>query len=219
VQISRAGSLIFQGKSDSVRPWDLLVGLILFLLVVIPFQALSWLAVAVVSLYILIFTDASLHVKRGAVVLLTVTLPMLWTNVLLHFFANFILEIDAVLISWLLGTGRHGNMVRFLDGSGYLVIFPACSSIANTALAFVCWVTLSQLVGARWRVEDAAWCGLASASVITVNISRLGIMGLSEWHYQQLHGQLGDVIANVLMLGFVVSFCILGLRRELRDRV
>ena len=48
----------------------------------------------------------------------------------MHFFAKPILEIDASMISWLLGTNRIGNMVRFADNSGYLVIF-SCVLLAS----------------------------------------------------------------------------------------
>ena len=61
---------------------------------------------------------------------------------LFQLFANFILAVDASLVSWLLGTHRTGNLVEFADKSGQLVIFPACSSLANVSLAFLCWVTL-----------------------------------------------------------------------------
>ena len=38
------------------------------------------------------------------------------------------------MVTWLLGTERIGNMVRFADNSGYMVITPACASFANISL-------------------------------------------------------------------------------------
>jgi hypothetical protein len=46
---------------------------------------------------VLLFTDPSLSQKRGALILLATTVPMLWSRLLFRFFANFILEIDASL--------------------------------------------------------------------------------------------------------------------------
>jgi exosortase/archaeosortase family protein len=144
---------------------------------------------------------------------------MLWSHQLLHFFGKPILEIDASMISWLLGTERVGNMVRFADNSGYLVIFPACSSLAGMSLAMLCWVTISQTTRHRRSAYDVIWCGLACASVIIVNITRISIMGLSDWDYQAVHGPWGNTFTNVLMLILIVGFCLLGVRRELFSRI
>jgi hypothetical protein len=64
-------------------------------------------------------------------ILLALTVPMLWSPLLFRCFSETILEVDASLVGRMLGTTQAGNMVRFADGSGELVIFPACSSIAN----------------------------------------------------------------------------------------
>jgi hypothetical protein len=72
---------------------------------------------------------------RGALILLAMTAPMLWSRLLFQIFAKPILNIDATLVSVLLGTDRSGNMVGFLDGSGYMIVLPACSSLANMSLA------------------------------------------------------------------------------------
>ena len=86
------------------------------------------------SLYILVSADVATS-RRGAFILLATTVPMLWSRVLFHLFANFILGVDASLVSWILGTHRIGNAVEFADSSAQLVIFPACSSLANASLA------------------------------------------------------------------------------------
>src|SRR6266849_2857244 len=96
---------------------------------------LSWIAVTGLALYILLFTDADQSTRRGAVILLATTVPMVWSRLLFRLFANFILEIDASLVGWLLGADRTGNMVRFVSDSGYLVIMAPCSSLANRSLA------------------------------------------------------------------------------------
>jgi hypothetical protein len=71
-------------------------------------------------------------------VLLAATVPVLWSRLLFRFFAKVILDIDAWFVAQLLGTTRAGNMVTFADGSGSLVLEPACSSLANMSLAFLC---------------------------------------------------------------------------------
>jgi hypothetical protein len=68
-------------------------------LIALPIGGLSWIAVAGLALYILLFTGADLPMRRGAIILLAVTVPMFWSRLLFQYFANFILEIDASLVA------------------------------------------------------------------------------------------------------------------------
>jgi len=211
--------LILCERTGKIRPLDLILGLALLLLITLPIGALSWLAITILSLYVLLFTDPSSSQKRGVLILLATTVPMLWSRLLFRFFANFILEIDASLIGLLLGTGHTGNIVRFADQSGSLVITPHCSSLANVSLAVLAWVTISQWLSRRPSPKDLYWCFLASASVLIVNVARISLMGLSQMSYQAVHNQWVDALANVLILCLTVGFCLLGVRREFFSRV
>jgi hypothetical protein len=187
------------------------------LLATLPIGPLSWIAVTGLSFYILLSTDVATS-RRGAFILLATTVPLLWSRMLFQFFANYILAADASLVSWMLGTHRAGNLVEFADKSGQLVIFPACSSLANVSLAFLCWVTLSQLVSHRKSGFDFLWCFLACVAVIAVNVTRMTILGLSDWHYATFHNQWGDAIASTIILALIVGIGALGVRRELFQR-
>ena len=147
--------------------------------------------------------------------MLATTVPMLWSRMLFKFFANFILAADASLVSWLLGTQRSGNLVEFADRSGQLVIYPACSSLANVSLAFLCWVTVSQLVSHRKSVSDLFWCLLSCVAVVAVNVIRMSIVGLSDWHYATFHSGWGDAVVNIITLILILAITALGVRREL----
>ena len=212
-------TLILHDRTDVIRSTDLVVGVAVIVLVLLPIDGASWLALTGLCLYMLLLTNGPSSRRRGAGILLATTLPMLWNRLLLHFFAEPILEIDASMISWMLGTDRVGNMVRFADNSGSLVIFPGCSSFAGVSVAMLCWVTLSQATRHKPSAHDLVWCGLACASVIVVNIARISIMGLSERDYQAAHSPSGDTIANVVTLILIVGFSVLGVRRELFSRI
>jgi hypothetical protein len=138
---------------------------------------------------------------------------------LFQLFADLILQIDASLVSWILGTHRSGHIVDFADGSGVLVVWPACSSLANVSLAVLCWVTVSQFVNHKNSAYDLLWCLLACICVIAVNVVRMSLMGLSQWHYAIIHGSWGDWIGNMIMLGLIVGFSILGVRSEFFRRI
>jgi hypothetical protein len=205
-------------KRDEIRAADLAVGVIFFGLVSLPIFPLSWVAVTGLSLYILLFANGRSERRRGAVILLALTVPMLWSRLLFQFFAKPILDIDASLVAWLLGTDRIGNMVRFADDSGYLVVLAPCSSLANMSLAFLCWVSITQWAKHRWSAWDILWSGLACASVIAVNVTRISLMGVSRSHYEAIHSQWGDLVTSSVMLSLMIGFSVIGARRELFPR-
>ena len=212
-------SLMLQENRDEIRPSDLAVGGIFLILVILPVFALSWIAITGLSLYILLFASGSSALRRGALILLALTVPMLWSRLLFQFFAGPILEIDASLAALLLGSERVGNVVGFGDGSGYMVIMPACSFVANTSLAFLCWVSITQWAEHQWSPMDILWSLLACASVIAVNVARIAITGLSRGHYDAIHGHpLGNIVLSAIILGLTIGISVLSARRELFSR-
>jgi hypothetical protein len=210
--------LVLHDRRVGVSALELAIGAGFAFLAILPIGPLSWIAVAGLSLYIVFSTDIDTS-RRGAIILLATTVPMFWSRMLFQFFANLILAVDASLVSWLLGTQRTGNFVEFADHSSQLVIFPGCSSLANVSLALLWWVTLSQLVSHRKSVYDYFWCLLACAAVIAVNVTRITICGLSEWHYATFHSQWSDAVTNVIILCLIGGICALGVRRELFQRI
>ena len=211
-------STLLQEDADEIRSVDLAVGGVFLILVMVPIFALSWVAVTGLSLYILVFANDRSARRRGALILLALTVPMLWSKLVFQFFAGPILEIDASLAALLLGTDRIGNFVGFGDGSGYLVIAPACSFLANTSLAFLCWVSVTQWAKHQWSPIDILWSVLACTSVIAVNVARIALTGWSRGHYEAIHSPLGTMIAGIIILGVAVGFSVLSARRELFAR-
>jgi hypothetical protein len=211
-------STIFSDNREQIRPTDLAVAAVFLMFTALPIFASSWVAVTGLSLYILLFANSGSKLKRGSVILLALTVPMLWSKLLFRFFAKQILDIDALLVASLLGTDRIGNMVGFADGSGQMVILPACSSLTNMSLAFLCWVSVTQWARHRWSAVDILWSFLVCVSVVAVNVTRISLMGLSHRHYELIHGELGDMVANSIMLCLMIGFSVLGARRELFSR-
>jgi hypothetical protein len=211
-------SLVLVDKTGTIRWIDLAVAMVLLFGIALPTGAMSWLAVTILSVYVLLFTKANELQRRGAVILLAATVPMLWSRLIFDLFANFILGVDAWLVGWMLGTQRSGNMVEFADHSGTLAIFPPCSSLANVSLAILCWITISESVRHRWRAQDILWCLLACSSVVAVNVIRISLMGLSSAHYHTLHTPLAEIVLNVIILLSIVTISVLGLSREALSR-
>jgi len=211
-------SELLRDKTQAIQSADLAVAIGLLILIIVPIAQLSWVALTGLSLYILVLTDNQPSRRRGAIILLATAVPMLWSRILFNLFANLLLEIDASLVGWLLGTNRVGNMVQFVDGSGYLVVFPACSSIANMSLAFLCWITISVSVRHKWSARDLLWGLLACISTVTVNVVRMSLMALSPAHFEAIHGPWGETIVSLIMLSLAIGISLLGVRRELVAR-
>jgi hypothetical protein len=211
-------TLVLRDRTIGIRSSELGLGVGFVVLIILPIGPLSWLAVTALSVYV-IFCESSASSRRGALILLATTVPMLWSRLLFQFLASLILQVDASLVGWILGTHRTGDIVEFADGSGLLVILPACSSLANLSLAFLCWVTVSQLVCHKKSASDLLWCLMACISVMAVNVTRISIAGLSQWHYTTFHNPWGEAVGNIIMLGLIVGFSAVGVRRELFQRV
>ena len=197
-------SLVLREHRQELRSTDLAVGVVFLILVMLPIFALSWVAVTGLSLYLLLFANGGSERRRGALILLALTVPMLWSGLIFRFFAGPLLEFDASLAAWILGTDRVGNVFRFADGSGSVVVLPACSSVANISLAFLCWVSVTQWVKHPWSVMDIFWSLLACTSVIAVNVIRISLMGLSPWHHALIHNEWGNMVTNFIILGLTV---------------
>jgi exosortase/archaeosortase family protein len=211
-------SFFFRNKADEITGRDLAVALVFLTLIVVPISEVNWAAVTGLSFYILLFANDHAARKRGALILLAVTVPMLWSRLLFSFISQPFLDLDASLVGWELGTHRTGNIVNFLDGSGDLVILPACSSLTNVSLAFLCWVSVSQWVEHKSSRQDILWCLLACCSVIALNVTRISIMGLSRWHFMTFHYGWGATLFNAIILVCTVGITMLGVRRELFSR-
>jgi exosortase/archaeosortase family protein len=213
--------LMLRDKSGDISAADLAVTVVLIIFIILPIFALSWVALTGLGLYILLFASGSSSRKRGAVLLLALTVPMLWIPLLIQFFERPILELDASLVARLIGSHQIGNMVAFNQGSGYVQIAPACSSITNLALAFLCWVGVMQLADRRWSPEDILWALLVCSSAVAINVMRIALVAHSREYYNFFHDQHWDLtstIANILTMAAAIGFSVLGARRELFSR-
>jgi len=208
-------STMLHGTREEIRSTDLAVGGAVLIFVIVPIFALSWVAITGLSLYILFFASSSPSRRRGALILLALTVAMLWGRLVFQLFTRPILEIDSWLAALLLGTERIGNMVAFADGSGYMVVLPACSSFANVSLAFLCFVSITQWANHRWSAIDIVWSLLSCASVIAVNVTRIALTGVSQSQYETIHNPLGTNMAGAIILGLALGFSLISARREL----
>jgi hypothetical protein len=92
---------LLRDKQDAIRSADLVVTAGSLALIMLPTGGgTSWLAVTGLCLYMLLAYETPPSRRRGAVILLATTVPMLWIGLVFHFFANPILDIDASMVAW-----------------------------------------------------------------------------------------------------------------------
>ncbi|MGF9764256.1 hypothetical protein AAII07_55055 [Microvirga sp. 0TCS3.31] len=216
VWIAWALCIVFLLRSpiQPVSRSDGVVAAFTLLAVVVPVAPLSWLALTGLALHILRTLPRASLFHRGAWILLGVTVPMFWARLLFAALSDTILRADAVLVGWLMGTARVGNAIQLVDGSGYLWIAPACSSLANMSLAILCWVTATKAVNHRGSVRDTGWIALALVAVIAINVTRISLIGFYPAHFDLIHGPLGGTVASWLILGVTVAICLFAVRHD-----
>ncbi|MGB6176212.1 MAG: hypothetical protein WBF43_07725, partial [Methylocella sp.] len=129
------------------------------------------------------------------------------------------LQADAILVGLIVGTERVGNTVGFAGNPGYyLVIEPACSSLADVSLAVLGWALFTQALARRPSLKDVWWCLAACAAVIVINVTRIALIGLHREHFELLHGSVGAGVASFLALAAIVGINLIRVRGDLFAR-
>jgi exosortase/archaeosortase family protein len=211
--------LLYRSKTDEViTVSDAAIGVGILLMTIVPSAKFSWLALTVLSLYMLSIAPARSLRQRGALIALAATGPMLWGPALMEIFGTQILQADAILVSTLIGTARVGTMFSGAIGANglptHFMIGPPCSSLHGISIAILAWVTISNAFGSAWSARLLV-CGLlAVISVLAVNVLRMSLVGLFPAYYPSIHGSPGSEIAAWLSLALVVAIPLLGISRE-----
>jgi len=210
--------LLRSADPDAVTPADTAMGIVVFIIALLPVGKFSWFAVTLLALYVIWVSERGSVRRRSAIILLAVTGPALWGPILLNAFAQPMMRADAFLVSSLIGTYRYGNLVNFADGTGRFEIAPWCSSFHGISLAVLAAVASVQLVGREWMPKDYAWGLGAVLAVVAVNAGRLSLIGLYREHFDLIHGPVGHAIASALSFALIVAICLFGVRREVFAR-
>jgi hypothetical protein len=214
-----ASALLYRSRLDEVITVpDAVIGFAVLSITIVPFARFSWLALTVLSLYMICVAPARSLRLRGALIALALTGPVLWGPALMEVLGPPILQADAILVSTLIGTDRVGTIFSGALGADglptHFLIFPPCSSVHGISIAVLAWVTISNVFGSAWSARYLAFGLLAVISVLAVNVSRLSLIGLFPAYYPNIHGSPGSEIAAWLSLVLVVAIPLLGIRRE-----
>lgn len=207
-------ALLARAPSGAATRRDMVVGAVAALTFLAPVPSLSWLGITAVALHLIAGSQSRDALRRSGAILLALTVPLFWARAVFALFSNQILELDAKLIGWIVGTGSIGNMIPFANGAGVVFLQPACSSITNLSLAIVCGVLFVELQGARWTRSAALATAAAAAATVLINVTRIATIALMPEHYSLLHGPAGSSAASWLTVAAIAAILAYGIRRE-----
>lgn len=212
--------LLLTDDQEPASPADFGITALILAYLLLPWPgALTVVVLTALSVYVILTSRRGSNMRRGATILLAVTVPNFWSKLLFMLVGKPILLIDASAVALVTGSARMGNVIGFTNGTGYFQVGPGCSSLTNMSLAFLAWVTVSETVRDRdMNRYDFAWAVFACIAVVTINIGRLSLLSVYPQHYQQIHGEPGATIVATLSLACVVGILIFGFRREIFAR-
>lgn len=182
----------------------------LLALTLVPIAELSWIALSGIAAYGVVNSARGTGLRRGAIILLAVSVPMFWSRVLFKALAEYVLTFDAALVGFVSGQGNAGNTVTYADQSGYIWIAQSCSSLNNVSLAILCWVTIIQLYKRSFAMRDLIWLLAACLSVVVINVARLTLIVFFPEQFELIHGPIGGTIVAWMILISTVAICLRG---------
>jgi hypothetical protein len=141
----------------------------------LPAPSLSAAALVPLGAWAMFTAHKDITLRRVGLILLALTLTLFWGPLILRTLPE-VLEADAHLAAWVLGSEANGNAYTSANGSQIFVVLSGCSSVKNVSLATILAISLSQYfrIHLDWRIAGAVL--VASIGTIAVNVGRLAIM-------------------------------------------
>ncbi len=147
--------------------------------------------------------------RRIAIIAASLTVPLVWGRLALHFLAPELLGFDAAMAGLITGNDVRGNTVAFAPGAmadagKRMVIFVGCSSFANISLTAVVTALVTQMfdMPVRWRL--LVLVAALAASTLLVNLLRLAALASFPNHFDWLHVGIGATLfayAGLIAMG------------------
>jgi exosortase/archaeosortase family protein len=207
-----AAWLFLQSEEEAALKSDFIVAGAASIAFLLPIPQLSWLALTGLGCHIAFTSSGTM--RRAAVVLAAITIPMFWARIVFALFSDPVLAIDARLVGWVVGTQSDGNAIPFVDGSGLFFLEPACSSLTNVSLALLCGVVIAKLYDLPWSAAMVRTVLVACLATVAINIVRLSSIGVLPEYYGVIHGPFGRSIAEWMTNFAVVAIYAGGLRSD-----
>jgi exosortase/archaeosortase family protein len=204
--------LLAQAPREAPTRMDLAAAAAAAIAFLLPIPSLAWLAIAGVAAWLAWTSPPYGPLRRAAVVLAAMTVPMLWARILFALFSNTILGVDAKLVGWLVGTQSAANTVPLVNGNGVLFLEPACSSLTNVSLALLCGALFVKAYDRPWSRSIIGAILLACFVTIGINVFRISLIGVFPDYYALIHGTTGAMAAEWVTLLAVLAIYTAGIK-------
>ena len=200
---------------DALHRADGWVAAVILLLAILPMSTASAAGLTLLAFWAIFSTARGGGIHRAGIVFLAVSVSLLWGRIFLAIASRPILDIDAMVSGWLVGSHGTGNHIAFTDGSGYFVVAPGCSSLHNISLALVLWATVTQYYRIAINARALLVALLAVAAAFGVNIIRLASLAHFPAHFDELHVGWGLPLFGWMSLIAIVAVVIGGFRKQI----
>ena len=199
----------FEAEPRPISRRDMTVVAMVAALVFLPLSLSGHAALLLCALYLQATSRPATPARRIALLLLSLTGPLIWGRILLRLLAGPVLALDAHIVGFIVGTPIDGNTVRFAHSPKEFLIGGPCSSVHNISLAVVLWTTAAVLFRARSDGRYAAYGSSMMALMFMLNIARLCAIALFPASFDFLHIGAGAAMfgwAGLVGAGALAAF-------------
>lgn len=204
-------------KSE-LKARDLVAAAVITGLCLSPFAKAAWVAVICCALAGLSYKDKkNFRYTTGLVILLAVGVRDPLATFTMDLMASPLLTFDA----WAAGSLLHvwtgdvvisDNLIQRTDGHSVFIL-SGCASFKNISHALLIWFAFIRLYSVKSVAYWMLSSGVITASIFSINILRLGLMGISERSYEIIHNGVGaDVFSALPLLILFVGLSLEGRR-------
>lgn len=193
---------------------DVLVSVLALIMMLVPHKYFPVLVMSGAAAYLFFeSTPEQKNLRKAAILLAAITVPLLWGNLLMMAFNETILEIDAFLVSLVSGFERIGNVVINEGENWYVKISKGCSTLSNLSIGVLSWTFFVLFYDRHYRSYRFKWLAVIFLPILVINVFRMTAVLLWPNYYEFLHEGGGADIANLATLAVIVGLSYLGIKR------
>lgn len=202
---------------SAIRPRDLWLCGAGLAAAIFPISQVSALACTALALAVFLDRGQGMRLKASAMVLAAISVPLLWSRLLMLAFVQPIASFDARMVSLVIGQPAHGHEVYFANGAYRMSILAGCTSVQNASVALVLYVAVVRSFRPIPRPGELVAVAGVFLSVIAVNIVRLSLMAQNIDMFHLVHGDVGAAVVNLIVTLTGLAWAIASVRREILD--
>jgi len=215
VALAACLDVLRNAPAEPLRPGDRVVAAGVALAALAPMATASALALTGLGAWMIATARSGSSIRRAGTIALAMTATLLWGRLLLALFSGPMLAADSWLVGTLTGAPQAANLIALPVADGArIAVAPGCSSWQGMSLALLFWVTVNQYFRVPFGWRAAAWCALALAATVAINVLRIAAMVRFPAHIAEIHHGYGWHLAMWSTLVAVAAICLWGARRE-----